>query len=172
MDDDVTVPATLSVAVFRVVATGLFVIMGAAFVVVGCLIAVGTARDDGGGCLLAVLGAGTAVVFGVPFVQSLTTWHSGLRLTADGFETSGRRWAWADVERFDVSDEEETAATHVEVVFTATARRGSAVRITAALGKAGYYVAPSFIPANAFDNGETPLVDFLREGLQRHRTRP
>jgi hypothetical protein len=160
--DELVIPAARGDAVFRVAVTGCFVMIGLS-VAVGGVVAATANGGSAGGYLLMAIGILVTAVLGVPLAQTIGSLTGPLRLTSNGFEINKHTYAWSDIEGFDAVGGTETGTvSHLRLRCRADTKQSRALRASSALGRLGYYTAPAYIPAGAFDTGGVPLLDILR----------
>src|SRR5689334_20472888 len=132
--------------------------MGASLVVAGLAAIVQHRPDADGMLLLTGMGALVVLMFGRVLLDVVRSLRSpGLRLSIQGLDYNGFRFGWADIEAFRVAAGGTTGVTHVRLQFSGDAPLPRSAKVTVALGKAGFFTAPAYIPVGAFDTGGRPL---------------
>lgn len=162
--DELVLPAVRDNLTFRLVACAVFVTMGASLAVGGLAAILQHRPDADGMLLLAAMGALLVLMFGRVLLDVVRSMRSpGLRLSINGLDYNGFRFSWADIEAFRVAVGGASGVTHLRLRFSLDAPLPRSAKISVALGKAGFFTAPAYIPVGAFDAGNRQLINILQE---------
>jgi hypothetical protein len=161
--DELVIPASRAGIAGRTAILAGFALAGLSMLVGGIMTVSGHGEDYDGGYLFAGMGVLVTVIFGIPLVQALSSLRAQLRLTPAGYELNGRMRSWSAVEEFrPVGNDGTGGASHLEVHLRPGVPMSRADRASTALGKVGYYIAPTFIPVGIFDTKAPPLQNILQ----------